>query len=304
MQLGRRLLPKVAGVSAFGALYLFDKHYCAESVQRSARTFTYALLIAADYKLNFVPGDDPTVYSGIHKRTADRLLTVFRKNQGLYIKLGQVMALQSEVMPKEFHSVFRELFDRAPGIPYETVKTQIEQELQSSLNDLFAEFNPVPVASASIAQVHQARLHSGELVAVKVQKPLLRRQMEWDLAAYKVIMYAFEKLFDLPLMWAVDYTQKHLRMEVDFENEARNSERVQEHLKDSELAENVYVPKVYWPLTTKIVLTTKWIDAVKITEVDALKAKGLSAEKAMETAVDLFAFQIFKSGFLHCNFMG
>ena len=209
------------------------------------------------------------------------------------------MALQSAVMPPEFHQIFQVLFNEAPFITYDQVSRIIKEEFQvNDISQVFSEFELAPVAAASIAQVHKARLKTGEWVAVKVQKPEIRNQMEWDLRIYRLVLTAFEKLFKLPITWTLDYTEKHLRQEVDFLNEGRNAERTALDVERAGLAHSVYIPKVYWDKTTSRVLTCEWVDGFNLAQVASL---NYSVPKVVALTVDLFAYQIFHSGFVHCN---
>lgn len=120
-------------------------------------------------------------------------------NQGLYLKLGQALGLQAALLPKPYREAFGHVFDRAPSVSYEEVVKVFMDDLGVGPEDLFDEFSKEPLASASIAQVHKARLKgSGIEVAVKVQKPAIRKQMEWDLFSYRSLMWLAERIFDMP----------------------------------------------------------------------------------------------------------
>jgi aarF domain-containing kinase len=220
-------------------------------------------------------------------------------NGGLYIKLGQGLALQSAVLPPSFNRVFSVLYDSAPVVPFSVVEAIIEQDLGKPIHELFASFDPEPVASASIAQVHKARLLDGREVAVKVQKPDILPQLDWDLYSYRIVLSLFEYVFELPVTWTCDYTEKHLRQETDFLHEASNAEQARLDL--TPFNTSVYIPAVDWSRTSKRVMTSEWMDGVRITERDTIEGEyGFSMEQVVAQAVDLFAFQIFESGFVHC----
>ena len=153
---------------------------------------------------------------------------------------------------------------------------------------------------ASIAQVHRAKLKDGRTVAVKIQKPYIQGQMPFDLFAHRIVLYIFEKLFDLPLSWSIPYIEKHLHQEVDFINEAENAERTFASLK-ADFGDSVYVPTVYWDLTKKRVMTSEWIDGTKITDKQTLKQKGFDVTWILTRFVEVFAHQIFIGGFVHCK---
>jgi len=196
----------------------------------------------------------------------------------------------------------RALYDDASTVDYSVVENIIRKELGKEIHEVFRTFSKIPVAAASIAQVHKATLLDGTVVAVKVQKPEIQVQIEWDLRAYRMLIKAYEYIFDLPLSFAVDYTIKHLREETDFVNEARNSEMCDEYLQtDSQLRTQVYVPKIFHEISTKQIMIAEWVDGCRATDKESIKAMGLSSKKVMESVVDVFAHQIFISGFVHCD---
>ncbi|KAG0228382.1 hypothetical protein BGX31_006593 [Mortierella sp. GBA43] len=261
-----------------GGLYLVDTHRNARAFQRTARTAWNGILIGWDYKFNFTPGKADQI-NELHQRVANRILHVCQTNGTL-----------------------RALYDDASFVDYTAVEKIIKKELGKEVHEVFATFSKIPVAAASIAQVHKATLLDGTVVAVKVQKPEIQLQIDWDLIAYRYLIKAYEYMFDLPLSFAVDYTTRHLREETDFENEARNSELCNEFLQtDPNLKTQVYVPKIFKEHSTKQVMVAEWVDGCRSTDKRGIQDLGLSVNKVMNTVVDVFAHQIFISGFVHCD---
>lgn len=167
--------------------------------------------------------------------------------------------------------------------------------------EVFATFDTEPVASASIAQVHKATLKDGTVVAVKVQKPYIRWQMGFDLLCYKILCHAFEFAFDLPVVWSVDFTSRHLRAEADFENEARSAERAYaELMKEPKLRDDVYVPRVHWDLTSKRVMTAEWIEGIPLVRTRDV-SQAFDKKWVVQKVVDTFSHQIFQSGWVHAD---
>ena len=194
------------------------------------------------------------------------------------------------------------MYDDASFVDYSVVEKIIQKELGKDLHQVFLTFSRLPVAAASIAQVHKATLLDGTVVAVKVQKPEIQVQIQWDLIAYRWLIKAYEFMFDLPMSFAVDYTTRHLREETDFENEARNSELCNEFLQtEPKLRTQVYVPKIFKEYSTKQIMVAEWVDGCRSTDRQSIQAMGLSTKKVMDTVVDVFAHQIFVSGFVHCD---
>ncbi|RCI03218.1 hypothetical protein CU098_006858 [Rhizopus stolonifer] len=311
--LARRFIPRsrttrsVLGSAFLAAgIYAYDSRTEAQLLTRNFRTFYNGVALAVDYKFNFKPGhtaEDNQRIEQLHTRVANRIFDVFEKNGGLYIKIGQVIGTQAAVLPTAYQIRARRLFDSAPAISFEAVERVFMDDFEGKHpSEIFAEFEMTPVASASIAQVHKARLKNGDLVAVKIQKPTIQKQMEGDLAAFRTLLKVYERVFDLPLSWSSDYVERHMRMEADFENEARNAQKAWEHLKNEKSLKNkVYVPKVYEEYSSKRVLVCEWVDGIQLTNTEKLKEKGLDYVEAMKTTVEAFASQIFRSGFVHAD---
>lgn len=191
---GRRLLiVSVVG----GGLYFLDSQFYASSITRSLRTFGLGIVVALDYKLNFRPeplfGGDIT---DLHLRNAERLFALLHQNGGLYLKIGQAIAMQSAVLPPEFQKMFSRMFDDAPQNTWSDVEKVIREDFGGkSPEEVFGvSFSNEPGkgvmekkarASASVAQVHWARLADGREVAIKVQKREIEQQVGWDLWAFK-----------------------------------------------------------------------------------------------------------------------
>jgi aarF domain-containing kinase len=182
---------------ATGILYMLDREIYASSIARSLRTFGTGILVAFDYKLNFRPvpffGGD---IADLHRRNAERLFNLLHQNGGLYLKIGQAIAMQSAVLPPEFQRMFARMFDDAPQNEWSDVEKVIREDFGGrSPEDVFGvSFSNEPGkgvmekkarASASVAQVHWARLADGREVAIKVQKREIARQVGWDLWAFK-----------------------------------------------------------------------------------------------------------------------
>ena len=177
-------------------LYGVDRQFYASSITRSARTFGLGLIVALDYKINFRP-NPPLAASipALHARNAERLAGLLQSNGGLYLKIGQAIAMQSAVLPPEFQKMFAKMFDDAPQNDWKDVERVIREDFGKSPEEVFGiSFSGDPSkgvmertarASASVAQVHWARLQDGSEVAVKVQKREIAHQVGWDLWSFK-----------------------------------------------------------------------------------------------------------------------
>lgn len=191
---GRRL---AVAAAVLGAAWAADRTLCASGVARSLRTFGAGLAVALDYKLNF--REEPLLggtIEDLHRRSAERLFEVLHSNGGLYLKIGQAIAMQSAVLPPEFQRMFARMFDDAPQDEWRDVEKVIRQDFGGrSAEEVFGVsftgekgkglLERKARASASVAQVHWARLPDGREVAIKIQKPEIAKQVGWDLWAFR-----------------------------------------------------------------------------------------------------------------------
>ena len=190
---GRRLL-RLAVVG--GVVYLVDRQVYASGLLRSFRTFSTGLVVALDYKLNFRP--DPWIagdVNALHARSAHRVFDLLQSNGGLYLKIGQAIAMQSAVLPPEFQKMFAKMFDDAPQDDWKDVEAVIREDFGKSVEEVFGVsftgkdgmglMERKAKASASVAQVHWAKLPDGREVAVKVQKREIGKQRALDLWSFK-----------------------------------------------------------------------------------------------------------------------
>ena len=269
----RRLLYLTAATAVCWGL---DRQFYGSSLSRSARTFGLGVIVAADYKINFRP-HPPLAASipALHRRNAERLFELLRTNGGLYLKIGQAIAMQSAILPPEFQKMFSRMFDDAPQNDWKDVEQVIREDFGKSPEEVFGvsfDGNPgmgvmekTARASASVAQVHWARLQDGSEVAIKVQKREIASQVGWDLWTFKVVTWIYTWMFDLPLYSLVPFVTERLQLETDFENEADNAERMAKLVAgESRLRGRVYIPKVYRDMSSKRVMTAEWIEGVRL----------------------------------------
>ncbi|KAL7277893.1 hypothetical protein ACG7TL_008842 [Trametes sanguinea] len=315
-----------------GVAYGLDRQFNASAITRNARTLWTCIVIAIDYKLNFTPEKAHKIPE-LQERVAERIYDLLTSNGGLYIKIGQAIGNNAALLPKPLQEKFSKLFDDAPQVPYSVVDAVFRKELgrpPAGPDGVFEVFEEQAAASASIAQVHRAKLKtddgSEQWVAVKVQKPDVSKQVEWDLGAFRAVMWIYENyLFDLPVYFVVDFISDHLRRELDFELEAKNAQRTAEFIAaEPRLADRVYIPHVYPELSTKKVMVAEWIDGVRLSDkrgiarlmgdpaldpiphvphptADRFPRLRGGAEWVMRTMVELFSAQIFDWGWVHCD---
>lgn len=276
-------LRRLAYLTLFSAVvYTTDKTFNASALTRSLRTFRTAATAALDYKINFREnppfGGDITA---VHRRNAIKFNDLLRTNGGLYLKIGQAIAMQSAVLPPEFQKMFAKMFDDAPQNEWKDVEKLIREDFGASPEEVFGVsftgeedkgvMEKAARASASVAQVHWAKLADGREVAIKIQKREIARQVGWDLFTFKVVAWIYSKWFDIPFYSLVPFISERLMLETDFENEANNSELMKERVQgEPRLRNRVYIPKVYRELSSKRVMTAEWVEGVRLWDKDSI----------------------------------
>ena len=259
-----------------GTGYVIDVQFNASSLTRSFRTFKTGLLVGVDYKINFRahPPLAPSI-EALHARNAERVFELLRSNGGLYLKIGQAIAMQSAILPPEFQKMFSKMFDDAPQNEWHEVEKVIREDFGKSAEEMFGVsftgeegkgvMERTARASASVAQVHWARLADGREVAVKIQKREIARQVGWDLWAFKVVARVYTWWFDIPMYSLVPYISERLMLETDFVNEADNAEAMRNLVHgEKRLRGRVYIPQVYRELSSKRVMTAEWIEGIRL----------------------------------------
>lgn len=211
--MSRRVTRVGVGLGLVAGLAALDHFLFYDTAKRNLRTLWAGLKLTVDYKLHF---NDESDIESLHMRSAQLVHSVCTKNGGLYIKFGQQIASLNHILPPKYAQAFANFYDDAPTTSWsEVVRIFYKDFAGKHPDDLFDEFSREPIASASIAQVHTAKLKgSGEVVAVKVypstplddsfsqvQKPEIQAQMEWDLRANRLVTWLFETLFDLPVVF-------------------------------------------------------------------------------------------------------
>ncbi len=217
-----------------------------------------------------------------------------------YVKLGQVLSTRPDLIPVDFITELTKLQDKVPPFDVKEVERIVSQELGAAPDEVFATFDRTPLASASIGQVHRATLADGEKVAVKVQRPGIKRIIEVDLEimlhlATLMENHIEEVAFFRPVKIVEEFA-KALEREIDYTFEAVNMERMAgQFLSDR----NVYIPKVYRDFTTERVLTAEFIDGIKISAIDDLDDAGLNRRRITRRGSRILLRQIFDFGFFH-----
>lgn len=219
-----------------------------------------------------------------------------------FVKFGQLLSMRPDIVPHDLIVELRPLQDDVRPFPFEQAERVIEEELGNSIERLFLDFDPMPVAAASIGQVHRATLPNGRPVAVKVQRPDAARQIEADLVllyqAAKLVKERVRALDFIDARGLVDEFARQIRQELDYRLEGRNAQTFHRNFAGDP---HVHVPKVYWTYSRARVLTLEWLDGTQLADADTL---GLTLEERRDLAylvAETWMTMIFRHGFFHAD---
>ncbi|MFN6481644.1 MULTISPECIES: AarF/ABC1/UbiB kinase family protein [unclassified Nostoc] len=219
-----------------------------------------------------------------------------------FIKVGQLFSTRADIFPGEYVEELAKLQDKVPAFSYEQVEATIEKELGKKIPELFHNFEPIPLAAASLGQVHKAVLHTGESVVVKVQRPGLKKLFEIDLQILKGITRYFQNhpKWGRGRDWLGIYEEccRILWEEIDYLNEGRNADTFRRNFRGYDW---VNVPKVYWRYATSRVLTLEYLPGIKISQYEALEAAGLDRKAIARQGAQAYLLQLLNSGFFHAD---
>ena len=237
-----------------------------------------------------------------HEPRGQRLREALETLGPIYVKFGQVLSTRRDLLPIDIADELARLQDQVPPFPSELAMAEVERSLGRKLDEVFAYFEESPVASASIAQVHLARLHGGAEVAVKVLRPGVEAAVERDLTLLETGAALVERLWAdgkrLRPRDVVAEFARHVDNELDLMREAASASQLGRNFAASPL---LIVPAVYWDLCAQRVMVMERMHGTPISQVQVLRGKGIDIPALARAGVEIFFTQVFHHGFFHAD---
>ncbi|CAB3226922.1 unnamed protein product [Arctia plantaginis] len=293
-------------VAIGGSVYAYsDGNYNSFAIVRFTRAAYTALDIGQTYKTMLYSKDwdrNSKEYlelrSRAHQIGADKLLELCKANRGVYIKVGQHVGALDYLLPHEYVTTMRILHKDAPKNSVEQLYKVIREDLTDPEN-IFDDFEPEPLGTASLAQVHKAKLKDGTIVAVKVQHDFVRKSINIDLKWMELIILTMSKIFpEFQMQWLVDETKKNITQELNFINEGKNAEKMALLFKDYKWLK---VPKIYWDFSSERVLVMDYVEGGQVNDVKYIDEHKINRFEVCQKLGDLYSHMIFISGFVHSD---
>jgi len=226
----------------------------------------------------------------------------FLKLGPTFIKIGQTLATRADLLPVEYVQELSKLQDEVPPFPTEQAREIIETELRAKLEEIFESFEDTPVAAASLGQVHRARLRTGQIVAVKVQRPGLAEHIEFDIKVLRRIARFLSRYPNLirGVDWQGTINEFHSTIfeEMDYSQETRNAEVFRKNFEDWK---DVYVPTIYEVFSTSRLIVMEFIEGLKVTDIQQLEAAGYNPPEIVKLLARTYLKQLLEDGFFHAD---
>jgi len=304
--IGDAVLPKTPGKSYKSKAYRWNR----EKYSRRRRFFDIWAFVLLWLASLWLDSKDWSYWKGVteEKKVARRRFQAIWVRETLldlgptFIKVGQLFSTRADLFPAEYVEELSKLQDRVPAFSYEQLEVIVEQDLGKTVHELYQSFDPVPLAAASLGQVHKAQLHSGPEVVVKVQRPGLRKLFEIDLQILKGIARYFQNhpKWGRGRDWMGIYEEccRILWLEIDYINEGKNADTFRRNFRNCDW---VQVPRVYWRYAAPRVLTLEYLPGIKISHYEALDAAGIDRKSIAQKGAEAYLQQLLNDGFFHAD---
>ena len=269
-------------------------------ITKALRKYGFGKFLNKSVKEKIIPSKDDEYEIMLDTELPKNLRMMFQELGTSFIKLGQLLSTRPDMVGERIAKEFEQLQEDNPPVPYEEVKRVIESELNGNIDELFSEFSKESLATASIAQVHEARLITGERVAVKVQKEGINENLEQDLAVMKSLANTVHKYSDefrkynLPEM--IKEFDHSIHIELDYTNELINMNVLGANFEEDE---TIHIPIAYADYCTPKVLTMEFIDGTNLQDVYVSDSEEFDKELIAKRVIDSFMKQVLIDGFFH-----
>ena len=232
----------------------------------------------------------------------ERLRMALQDLGPVYVKFGQILSTRRDLLPLDIAEELALLQDQVPPFPGDQARSIIEASLGEPVNDIFATFDTVPLASASIAQVHPATLHDGRKAVVKVVRPGISKQLRKDIDLLVTIAKLAEKFLrsgaNVQPLKVVREFETFVFDELDMQREASNASMLRRNFKDSR---DLYIPEVYWQWCTRRVMVMERVSGLPVGDIENLKKHGVNLKKLARRGVRVFYTQVFRDNLFHAD---
>lgn len=298
----RRILARTGEILSLVFRHGFG-HLLGTPDRRKARLATWSKAAAGSFAASKdKPADQPETRHPHGPTRWERIRMLLEDLGPTFIKMGQIFSNRPDILPEELLVELRKLQDKVPVFPFETARELLEAEYGRPLDDVFASIKPEPIASASIAQVYQAVLPTGQSVAVKVQRPGIEDVVQVDLEILKGIGKLFEKLIlrsdVIDTNAILSEFSRTLLKELDFKNEAMYLEKFAANFRGEA---SIYVPALYRKYSTRRVLVMEFVSGLHPLDFHSFRHHHLDRRKLAEDGANLMLTQIFIHGFFHAD---
>ncbi|PXX26402.1 AarF/ABC1/UbiB kinase family protein [Arenibacter sp. ARW7G5Y1] len=287
-------LPQKQNLKRYNALFMVLTKYGFEDIMANSQARKF---IPKKYLLKH-----PDTEKRLSGSTFQRIRMVLEELGPSYVKMGQIMSNRDDMLPPDLVKELEKLQDHAPTLQNFEVEKVLSQELNINCPQYFLSIDPKPLAAASLAQVHKAQLLNGDWVALKIQRPNIAEVIASDISIMKEVAEALEKYSAQVKAFQpaklVESFEKSVNEELSFHREMDNMEHFARNFMDNN---DIYVPKLYRELSNDHIICMEWIDGIKVSELEKLKAKNIDSSAVAKVGVDLYLEQVLEHGFFHAD---
>lgn len=310
MFVSKKLLKRAAlgilGLGTLASLRANEYDLGSIGIVRLGRAVVTVFIIGRHYKnelygTNLNPNTQEYVdlKSKVHKYGAQKLLELCCANKGVYIKVGQHIGALDYLLPQEYVNTMRVLHSSAPQSSFKDILTVIKEDFKKDPYEIFESIDPEPLGTASLAQVHKAVLKNGGIVAVKIQHRSVKTNSYVDIKTMSTLVKLTSLVFpDFKFDWLVDETKKNIPRELDFTQEGKNAEKIQNIFSHYHWLK---IPKIHWEISSPRVLTMEFVKGGQVNDLKYIQNSNLNPYEVSSKLGRLYSHMIFIVGFVHSD---